>query len=43
MLIHGSELVAVAQELVEFYWDSRWIFSALRYDLKNASTSSGAE
>ena len=28
MLIHGSELVAVAQGLVE-YWDSRWIFSAL--------------
>ena len=38
MLIHGSELVAVAQGLVE-YWDSRWIFSALRYDLKQASTS----
>ena len=34
MLIHGSELVAVAQGLVE-YWDSRWIFSALRYELKN--------
>ena len=41
MLIHGSELVAVAQGLVE-YWDSRWIFSALRYDLKNPSTSSAA-
>ena len=37
MLIHGSELVAVAQGLVE-YWDSLWIFSALRYDLKNLST-----
>ena len=42
MLIFGSELVAVAQGLVE-YRDSWWIFSALRYDLKNASTSSGAE
>ena len=37
MLIYGSELVAVAQGLVE-YWDSWWIFSALRYDLKNLST-----
>ena len=42
MLIYGSELVAVAQGLVE-YWDSRWIFSALRYDLKSPSTTVHAE
>ena len=42
MLIHGSELVAVAQGLVE-YWDSRWIFSALRHDLKILSTSRPAQ
>ena len=42
MLIHGSELVAVAQGLVE-YRDSRWIFSALRQDLKNPSTTVDAE
>ena len=36
MIIHGSELVAVAQGLVE-YWDSGWTFSALRQNLKNVS------
>ena len=34
MLIHGSELVAVAQGLVE-YWDSRWIFSALASTIRS--------
>ena len=42
MIIHGSGLVAVAQGLVE-YWDTRWIFSALRYELKNPSTAVHAE
>ena len=42
MLIYGSELVAVAQGLVE-YWDSRWIFSALRQNLKNVSTVCDAQ
>ena len=42
MLIHGSELVAVAQGLVE-YWDSRWIFSALRQYLEILSTTVHAE
>ena len=42
MLIHGSELVAVAQGLVE-YRDSRWSFSALRQDIKNPSTTVDAE
>ena len=42
MLIHGSGMVAVAQGLVE-YRDSRWIFSALRQDLKNPSTVCDAE
>ena len=42
MLIHGSELVAVAQGLVE-YWDSRWIFSALRQYLKILSTTLHAQ
>ena len=32
MLIHGSELVAVAQGLVE-YRDLQWIFSAGLYDI----------
>ena len=39
MLIHGSELVAVAQELVK-YWDSRWNCSE---NLKNPSTLRHAE
>ena len=42
MIIHGSGLVAVAQGLVE-YWDSRWIFSALRHDLKILSTTPFAQ
>ena len=42
MLIHGSELVVVAQGLVE-YRDYRWAFSALRQDLKNPSTTVGAQ
>ena len=42
MLIHGSELVAVAQGLVE-YWDYRWTFSALRQNLKTPSTTVHAE